>query len=308
MNKLKFAIAVFAVLTVLGCGENKPKSLVPVEGFASGNITIVADESFKPVIEQEERIFENAFPDATLNIKYGTENDVLRSFLNDSTRVAILPRQLTADEAKVLNSRKLPPIYSMFARDAVALIVNKASADTLITVAEIKKMLNGDTKTGQSIVFDNPNSSLVRYLRLLSGGIELKQKNIYALKSNKEVIRYVSEHTGAIGIVGFSWLIDPDDDYAKYVDNVQTVSVRNESSKTYPREYFKPSQNTLVLNQYPLSRELYLVNSTGKVGLGSGFAAFLTGERGQRIILKSGLLPDSIPRREINIKKSFKTE
>lgn len=297
-----------AVLAALGCGEQKPKSTEPVEGFASGKITIVADESFKPVIEQEEMIFENSYPSATLNIQYRTENELLRSFLNDSTRVAILARQLTPEETKVLTDRKLPPIYSMFARDAVALIVNNESTDTLITVAEIKKMLNGQTKTTQNIVFDNPNSSLVRYLRLLSGTKELKQKNIYALNSNKEVIKYVSEHKDAIGIVGFNWLIDPDDDYAQYVDKVQTVSVSDESSKAYPGQYFKPSQNSLVLNQYPLSRELYLINSTGKVGLGSGFAAFLIGERGQRIILKSGLLPDSIPRREIRITKSFKTE
>jgi phosphate transport system substrate-binding protein len=57
----------------------------------------------------------------------------------------------------------------------------------------------------------------------------------------------------------------------------------------------------LALKQYPLTRNLYILNFTGKLGLGMEFAAFIAGDKGQRIILKSGLLPDSIPGREINI-------
>ena len=52
---------------------------------------------------------------------------------------------------------------------------------------------------------------------------------------------------------------------------------------------------------YPLTRSLYVINCEGGTGLGTGFASFIAGERGQRIVLKSGLLPDSIPSREINI-------
>jgi phosphate transport system substrate-binding protein len=142
---------------------------------------------------------------------------------------------------------------------------------------------------------------LVRYLKQISGNKDFKQKNIYALKSNKEVIKYVSEHPDAIGITGFAWLNDPDKDYADAVDKVKIVGIKDESSKTAPSEYFKPSQTTLVQHTYPLSRSLYIIDCTGRKGLGAGFASFLASERGQRIILKSGLLPDSIPTREINI-------
>ena len=306
--RFNFIILIIFGLLTASCGQKSGKKAAPEEGFAAGKIRIIADESFEPVVTAEETVFESLFPDATLDIAFRSENELLNIFLNDSARVAIMSRELTKEERKVLDDRKLPPVYSRFAVDAVAIIVNRQSADTLITVAELKKMLNGQTKTDKNIVFDNPNSSLVRYLREFSGNKEFKQKNIYALKSNKEVLKYVSEHTGAFGIVGFSWLTDPDEDYAEYTDAVQTVSVRDESSKQYPGQYFKPSQNTLVLHQYPLSRELYLINSTGKIGLAAGFAAFLESPRGQKIILKSGLLPDSIPRREINIIKDFKTE
>ena len=161
-------------------------------------------------------------------------------------------------------------------------------------------MLNGRTKLDKNIVFDNPNSGLVRYLKEFSGNKEFKQKNIYALKSNKEVIKYVSQHPNAIGIVGFSWLNDPDKDYADAVQKVKIVGVMDDVSKAASKQYFTPSQNTLALKQYPLTRNLYILNCTGQFGLGMEFVAFLISDRGQRIILKSGLLPDDIPPREIN--------
>jgi phosphate transport system substrate-binding protein len=222
--------------------------------------------------------------------------------LNDSVRVAILARELSADETKILKDRTLPPVVNRFAIDAVALIVNEASTDTLITVNEIKKMLSGSTKTTKNIVFDNANSSITRYLKEFTGNNDIKPKNIYALKTNKEVIRYVSQHPDAIGITGFCWLNDPDEDYADALKKVKIVAVKDENSKEAPKTYFKPSQTTLALKQYPLIRSLFVINSTGKMGLGTGFAYFILSDRGQRIILRSGILPAMIPEREINVK------
>jgi phosphate transport system substrate-binding protein len=178
------------------------------------------------------------------------------------------------------------------------------SADTLMTVNDVKNLLNGKTMADKNIVFDNPNSSLVRYLKELSGNTQLKGKNIYALKNNKDVITYVRDHPNAIGIVGYGWLVEPDADYEEAASNVKVVGVTDESNKKYVNQYFKPSQESLALKQYPLSRSLYIINSTGRKGLASAFADFLRSDRGQRIILKSGLLPDSIPSREINIVKN----
>ncbi|WPU93799.1 substrate-binding domain-containing protein [Mucilaginibacter sabulilitoris] len=298
-NSLKIALAAITAVVFQSC-QNKTKT--PSDTFVTGSVSLVADESFKPIISEEEYVFKSLFPEAKPNIIYKSENDALRLLLNDSVRVAILARSLDTGEIGVLKRRTLPPVIRAFAIDAVALIVNQASNDTLITVSDIKKMLNGNAKTDKNIVFDNPNSSLVRYLKDLSGNKELKQKNIYALKSNIEVLKYVNEHPNAIGIVGFNWLSDPDKDYADAVSKVKVIAVKDEDNRKFKDEYFKPSQSSLVLKQYPLSRELYIINSTGKMGLGTGFSEFVLSERGQRIILKSNLTPEAVPGREINIK------
>lgn len=268
--------------------------------YTSGSLQFVSDDSFEPIVAQELYVFKNDNPDANPVPIYKSENEAVKLLLADSVRFALLSRDLTPDEKSVITQHNLPTVTTKFASDAIAIIVNESSADTATSVTEIKKMLRGEANTDRSIVFDNPNSSLVRYLKQLSGQNEFKQKNIYALKSNKEVIEYVSKNPGAIGITGFSWLDDPDADYADAAKKVRILAVKDENSKT-PNQYYKPSQTTLFLKQYPLQRSLYVVNCTGRKGLGMGLELFIAGDKGQRIILRSGLLPAILPEREISI-------
>ncbi|HEY5326189.1 MAG TPA: substrate-binding domain-containing protein [Mucilaginibacter sp.] len=303
---IPIAIGIGMIMTFNGC-KHKEKA-ANRDRFTAGNAKILVDESFEPIVDEELYIFKALYHDAHPTVIYAPENDAVNLLLADSVRIAVISRDLTAQEYKILKSRNLNPIINRFAVDAVALIVNQASKDTTITISEIKKMLNGDTKQDRNIVFDNPNSGLVRYLKEFSGNTTFKQKNIYALKSNKEVIKYVSTHPDAIGITGFSWLNDPDKDYADAVQKVKIVAVKNDAGKNPSHLYYSPSQTTLALKQYPLTRNLYILNFTGKYGLGMEFAAFIAGDQGQRIILKSGLLPDDIPNREIVIESKIKTK
>jgi len=297
---IKLFLSVFILFTLLvSCKQNKKKdNLVK---FTSDSAKFAVDESFQSIVEQEAYIFKATYYKTHPVILYMPENNAVNLLLEDSLRIIIISRDLNAEEYKVLKSRNLIPIVDRFAIDAVAIIVNAAAKDTTIKVSEIKKMLNGYTKQDKDIVFDNPNSGLVRYLKEFSGNQDFKQKNIYALKSNKEVIKYVSEHANAIGIIDFSWLNDPDADYAGAVEKVKILSVCDDKNETLCKKYFSPSQTTLALKQYPLTRNLYILNCTGKFGLGMQFAEFMKSDRGQRIILKSGLLPDNMPGREINI-------
>lgn len=304
-SRTGYLLPALAMFLLLQACNQKATRVTEEDTVNSGTVKIAADESLQPMVDEENYVFKQLTPKANTVITYQPENSVLRLLLNDSVRLAILSRELTADETKLLKDRTLPPKVSRFAVDAITFIVNNASNDTLLTVNDIKKMLNGQTKTSTDIVFDNPNSSLVNYLKVFSGNKDLKLKNVFAVKTNKEVIKYISTHPQAIGITGFSWLNDPDSDYADAVKKVKIVAVKDESSKDAANQYFKPSQTTLALKQYPFIRGMYLINCTGKMGLGSGFVQFLMSERGQRVVLRSGILPDSLPQREINIKTKF---
>ncbi|MBM3401725.1 MAG: phosphate ABC transporter substrate-binding protein, partial [Bacteroidetes bacterium] len=168
-------------------------------------------------------------------------------------------------------------------------------------VQDIIQVLKGSGSAIKSLVFDNANSSTVRYFKELAGVEELPEMGVYALKSNAEVIRYVHDNPGTIGVVGVNWMVQPPTDLEGIVEGLKILGVKNLEAKGGSDAFYKPTQNDIALGLYPLTRSLYIINCEGGAGLGTGFSSFIAGERGQRVVLKSGLLPDSIPSREINI-------
>jgi len=54
---------------------------------------------------------------------------------------------------------------------------------------------------------------------------------------------------------------------------------------------------------YPLVRNIFIILNDPRSSLPSGFTNFLTGDKGQRIILKSGLVPATQPVRIVSIKE-----
>jgi len=271
--------------------------------YTSGAVKILADESFKPIVEDELYVFQNTYPRAAVAMSYYPENKLMDLFLNDSARVVILSRKLRSDEERVFENRKLVPRVTRFAVDAVALVTHKSVIDSTVTVESIINILQGKDKSGRQLIFDNANSSTVRYLMELAGIKQLPQTGVYALTTNAEVIKYIYNNPGTIGVIGVNWIAQPDKDLEQYVSSIKTLAVKNLAGKPGSDKFYKPTQSNLALGTYPLMRNLYIINCEGGPGLGAGFASFLAGEKGQRIVLKSGLLPDSIPSREIFIRK-----
>ena len=121
------------------------------------------------------------------------------------------------------------------------------------------------------------------------------------LKSNKEVVKYVTENEGAIGVIGVNWLLQPSEDLLPYIGKVKVLGVENVKVKE-KNKYIKPNQTNIADGSYPVTRKIYLLNFQGSAGLGMGFASYIAGDKGQRIILKSGLVPKRFPSREIAVR------
>lgn len=291
------------LITITACNQSNTSNTS--DTFVSGNYKFVFDESLSPLLDQELYVFESSFSGAKPEVLYRPENKILDLILNDKARFAVMGRTLFPEEVKILSNRNLPPKIGKIAIDAITLIVAKNVTDTSMLLSQVKGLFSGNTKSDKILVFDSPNSSVINYLKALTGIEKVEQKNIFALKNSKEVIRYVATHQNAIGFLSYSWLTEPDADYAEAIKSIKIVGIKDEKAKDSEKAYIKPTQSSIALKQYPLTRSVYVVDCTGKVGLGTGFASFLLSERGQKIILRSGLLPDSLPTREINIKKEL---
>lgn len=281
------------VLFVFACQDKNKETII------KGKASLFVDETIFPIVEDQQAVFETEY-DAKLKLITKSENEIINSLMNDTVKIAVLPRKLSNDELKAFVAKKINPKMTHFATDGVVFIRNKKSNDTLIALDDVINFMKGNSVNGiKGLVFDNPNSSSVRLISELSGIKVTPQKNIYSFNTNSEVIKYVAENDGMIGVVGVNWLTQPPLDMQNNVDAVTVLSVKDKNKQ----DYIYPSQDNLAQGKYPLARDLYIINCQGYSGLGMGFASFLGGERGQRIVLKSGLLPVRMPSRKIVIRK-----
>ena len=255
------------ILVLVSACQSKPKDGL-TDTYTSGVIAIAADESFQPIVQEEVDVFEGVFPLAGIVPRYVTEVEAVNLLLKDSLRLAITSRRLTPEEMNSFNSRKFFPQEIKIATDGLALITNKDNPDTLITVNDIRDILTGKTTLWREIypasqlkdirlVFDNKNSSTVRFaVDSICKGAPLADQ-IKALKTNREVIDFVSKTPDAIGIIGVNWLSDRNDSTGlSFSKEVRVMSV-SAADKATPENSFKPYQAYLFYGDYPLTRSIY---------------------------------------------------
>ncbi|MCO6147052.1 PstS family phosphate ABC transporter substrate-binding protein [Flavobacterium sp. NRK1] len=307
MNKIYkiFFIGIIIALAVFSCKGDKAGQGTS-ETLTSGKTTILVDNTVQPIVEDVLAVFHSVYDRAHVTQVNMTENELVNALLKDSASVVVLPRLLTEEENTHFKKRKITPQITAFASDAIAFITNKSVKDTVIDLEEVLKILKGNTSDKvQKLVFDNPNSSTVQYLLKEAGVKQVPAQNVYSLKTNEEVIKYVHDIPGAVGIVGVNWLSQPTPSLAGIVSDITVLAVDNVKTDKGEKKYYKPSQSNIATGSYPLIRKLYVLNYSGKDGLGMGFATYIGAFEGQRIILKSGLLPVEIPTREIEVRNEL---
>lgn len=300
-TKLPYFIFLSVIVVVFACNESN-RSKGNNETILKGVTTILVDETLKPIIEDQIEVFESKYTGAKINIDAKSEAEVVRALLKDSSSIAVLSRTLTTEEANFFEKKKITPKITKFATDAIAFIANKNNKDTLIALQDVINFMQGKPQANiKGLVFDNPNSSTMRYMNELAGLKVIPEKGIYSYKTNEEVIKFVSENDGMIGVVGVNWLSQPSPIMREVVQKVNMMSVKGVTGT----DFVSPTQNNIAEGKYTLARDLYIINCQGFSGLGMGFASFVAGDIGQRIILKSGLLPIRTPGRKIIVRKGI---
>lgn len=298
MNKLFLIVPLF----LMAACQSKQKTEEVADTRTSGSVKMIVDESFSSVLADQIQVFKLDYPNTKFDLIEGSENTILPTFLNDSVRVAVLSRPLTTNEEKTYVKRGIPIRYSRFAIDGIALITGNTNRDTTITAEEIISILKGNNPSGKKLVFDNAYSSTLRYFKDLAQIKELPKSGIYTLSTNNDVIKYVAEHQDYIGVVGVNWLLRGSRDMVNFTDQVKLMGVKNVKGKKGDDAFYQPTQKNLISGIYPFLRNVYIITAEGKNGLGTGFANWLVGQRGQLIVLKSGLGPNFLNSRDINIK------
>jgi len=279
----------------------------------SGNIQIIADASFKPIVDAEIATFTGLYKYAHVTPTYVAEKDLISAFLNDSVKVVVTAWEPSAQQKELLLNTQIVVRTTAVAYDAIALVLNKENKDSLFTYDNVNDLFTGKLTDWKGInpasdfgkimtVFDDEKSTNIRYFKdefKLEGSLP---SSFYAVKSNEEVIDYVSKNKGAIGLVSVNWICDKEDSTMRSFSNKIKIAAISQHFLE-KGSYFLPVQGSIYDKTYPFTRKINLVSRETFEGLGSGFIHWFSSEQGQRIVLKSGLVPATMPIRLIQFKK-----
>lgn len=309
---MKTAGKIFVIILALGffaCGNSGKLNETPTRG----NIKISVDESYKLLMDSEIDTFEAIYAYAIINQSYKPEVSCFEDLINDSVRLIVVNRKLNDAEDQNLRSKKLIPRTTEIAHDAIAFIINRENPDSIFTFEQLQEIFNGkisdwsginknSTLGKLSVVFDNNKSGNPRYIKETFRLQSNFPDYCYAVNSNEEVINYVEKNIHAIGIVSVNWISDKNDTLSnKFLHQIKVARVSGEGNTEGP--FLKPYQAYVADGSYPFTRDVYIISREYFAGLGTGFASFVAGDQGQRIVLKSGLVPAAMPVRLVEIKK-----
>ncbi|PZR16233.1 MAG: phosphate ABC transporter substrate-binding protein [Flavobacterium psychrophilum] len=299
----KIFVSLFIITLVFSCKDDKTTRTKEIEEtLTSGNTTILVDNTVQPAVEDVLQVFHSVYPRAHVTQVNKSDTEVVKDLVENKASVVVMPRLLTEEENAYFVKRKITPQITQFASDAIAFIANKSAKDTVVELNEILKVIKGEPSDKvQKLVFDNANSGAVGELLKRAGVKQLPAQNVYSLKTNEEVIRYVHDNPGSVGVVGVNWLSQPSQEMRKIVSDITVLAVDNVKIDKGVKKYYKPTQSNIATDSYPLIRKVYVLNYSGRDGLGMGFATYIGAFEGQRIILKTGLLPVKLPYREIEV-------
>lgn len=310
-NKISYSsvILVLSLLIGLYSCDKTGKKAEPTDTPTSGEVNIAIDESYSLLFDTQIYTFESLYENATVNARYLPETEALKSLMDDSVKVVVMNRALNEGEKQSFKAQNIYPIETKIAEDAIAFVVNNENPDTSLLFDQIEKILNGTDSTWKqvnpnstlgklNIIFDNPNSANARYISEFSKQEKLPT-NSFAVKSNAEVVDYVSKNKGALGVISVNWISDNADSTSiSFLKKIKVVGISKEGDS---ERFYKPYQAYIKTKDYPFCRDVYMINRQTRAGLGKGFVSFVAGTKGQLIILKMGLVPAIAPVRMIEI-------
>lgn len=315
-SSLLFSVAIVTLLVFCACNRQKSKN-ARTDTYASGTMTLMCDESFSPIINEELKVFHATYRDAKVTPVYTNELDAFNALMKQDVHLIIAARNFNEKELNYFKTNGLQPRYFPLGYDGMALICNNQNTDSCITVNDVRRILSGKvtnwnevnegSKLGEiDVVFDNNKSAAVHYaVDSILGGTPINSPNITAVKTSAEVINYVEKTPNAIGIIGSNWLNDKrDTTNVTFKKNITVMSV-SKLDKATEMNSWKPYQLYLLDGRYPFARTVYALLVDPYHGLPVGVANFMQSPIGQKIILKSALLPyrGDLTFRKVNVKE-----
>lgn len=264
-----------------------------------GRVLILADMDCRAAVERELEIFHAFYRKAEITVRYLDEASLLKAMINDSVRCVITAVEPGPEQDAYYRERNITvPVVPLY-HSAIALVVNPASRLAQLDMAQVAQLLGGagDDRSLDTLqaLFPGAGSGLAR---LLKDSLGITTLRAGALEDAAAVVEQVARSTRTVGFLPFEAISDLDDPQVRAArERIRLLPV----AATAGAGPVVPNQSTVADGSYPLLRTVHALVTEGKSGLGTGFVSFVANHKGQKIILKLGIVPVTIPERVIDI-------
>ncbi len=310
-GRLRYVLAMLVIVaSAISCSQNRNTGKEKADSspagagtndILTGELSVIVDEAVLPIMLEQVEVFKTSYVNANIKLIPLPEREAINALIKGQADIAILGRLLTKEENAGFSSRKITPRTFPAFYDGVVFFNNLSATDTSINIPTLSSLLKGDANSGKRLVFDNVNSSTLRRVKEIVKLDKVSGQSVKGMKTSKEVVEEVLADANSIGVMSYGQYLDCVSQFGEE-NKIRILSLQSLRDGKNPG-FFKPSQTTFATDEYALKTEFHVLNYPPNLGLGIGFSAFLTGDRGQRIVLKYGLLPVTMPGREIIIRE-----
>ncbi len=278
MMSIKFFILICALTLLYGCEEKKETS-------TKGSLTVYVDESVFPLVKIQADTFSTLYKEANLKLVSVSAREGIAKIVNGESEIFISSREFNKEEKNVSTKNKRDIKTLKFCYEGIAVITSFDTYIDKIKFDEIKNLLIGRYENAIAVI-PGRNSGIFEYLQneiIKSDSFS----NVEVVLNERDVIEVVKKSKNKIGFVGYNILNNSSD------VKILNVGLREQSG--IKDVYLEPHPGYFVQRLYALSRLILIYVNEINLGLASGFATFLTGNEGQKIVLDNRLGPATVP-------------
>jgi phosphate transport system substrate-binding protein len=269
MNRyLRTAILTVACLPLLAGAAFAEKVVI------KGSTTVL------PIAQAALEAYMKAHPGVNISLSGGGSGEGIKALIDGSTDIANSSREIKKSEADLAKSKRIEPLETVVAIDAIVPIVNPRNKVKDLTVDQLSQIYQGKITNWKEVGGDNleivvisrdsSSGTFEAWGELVLKGAKVSPR-AQLQASNGAIVQVVSKNRYAIGYIGLG-----------YVDkSVKAVTVNG----------IPATEKTALSKEYPVSRYLYMYTNGKPKGETAKFIDFILSQEGQDLVKKDGYVP-----------------
>lgn len=279
-------------LLTIACSAQSPGTNSPDQSAqANAQIEVKGSDTMVNLALAWTEAYQKEFPNTSISITGGGSGTGIAALLNNTVDIANASRRIKTEEITQARSLGIEPVETVIASDAVAVIVNPANPINHLSLQQISDIYQGKYENWTEL--GGEDRPIVRISRETNSGthvyfletvlrlgdpedMSLFDPYTLLLPSSEGIIAEVRDNPNAIGYDGLGYV---------------TPEVKVLGIETVPDGLIVfPSIETVGLDTYPISRDLYIYTNGEPQGAIKAFIDWILSDSGQNIVTELGFV------------------